>query len=133
MKRGRKPTLRGAKILRGNFPQAEPPAAEPPVMPDYLSAGAQAVWQEELERVVGFGVTDADSNLFARYCTLEALFRRMIGDGEQPPIAHAVELRRMSEALGLAGPRCRVISLKPEAKQNPFSRNGQRPSGGPNG
>ena len=104
------------------------PAGEPPMMPDYLTPEAKAVWIEEIGRVMVAGTCERDSLLFARYCSLEALVQKAFGLGEAPPAAYLTELRRMGELLGIAGERTRVN--KPvqggAAVGNPFARNGRR-------
>lgn len=96
-------------------------------MPDYLSTPAQAIWIEELGRVIGGGASELDSSLFARYCATEALLREAFANGHTPPAAFLAEQRRVAELLGLAGPKSRP-GARPREK-NPFERNGKRPSG----
>ncbi len=74
-----------------------------PVMPDYLSAAAKAIWREEIPRLVHGGAGEPDSSLFARYCAAEAISRSMLKKGELPVAALLSELRKMGELLGLAG------------------------------
>ncbi len=81
------------------------------------------MWREEVDRVTACGITDADSSLFARYCTMEAAYRTQITAGELPKAALLTELRRMAELLGIAGLRSRLArSGGSEApKASPFT------------
>lgn len=111
-----------------------------PAMPDYLSPGAQLIWQEELGRVMIGGVVERDSSLFATYCELEAACRKAWQGTKAsrgtpatppapPPAAYLTELRRMRELLGIAGPRARASGgTKPndQPSGNPFVRNRPR-------
>jgi hypothetical protein len=137
MKRGAKPQLPVTKLARGTLRKdrdgAQPlvgqvvGSGEPPIVPDYLAPSAREIWLEELPRVMVGGVAELDSSLFARYCSLEALARAAFMAGEPPPAAYLTELRRMSELLGIAGPRVRQGQKQGGATaDNPFSRNGKR-------
>lgn len=104
-------------------------AGSPPAMPDYLTAEAIDVWEEEIGRVMAVGVVEIDSSLFARYCSLEALIRKAFRTGkEAPPAAFLTEARRMAELLGIAGRKSRVgkTAEAPNDDFNPFRRNGNR-------
>jgi len=92
----------------------------PPIMPPWLAKKdalepARLVWRENLERVVAAGCKEADSDLFARYCCLEAWHRgyvdamaeRPLEYPDPPSAAHIEALLRMAERLGLAGPTSR--------------------------
>jgi hypothetical protein len=103
-------------------------AGNPPIAPDYMTAEAIDVWQEAIGRVMSAGVTEVDSSLFARYCSLEALVRKAFASGgEPPPAAYLTVLRQHEELLRIAGPKSRVgggggsDGSKPS---NPFQRNG---------
>lgn len=101
----------------------------PPMMPDYLTVEAQDVWQEEIGRVMSAGVTELDSSLFARYCSLEALIRKAFTSGQPPPSAYLTGQRQTAELLGIAGRKSRVgkgAADGSQAKGNPFARNGHR-------
>ncbi|QDC39249.1 hypothetical protein FIL70_17050 [Sphingobium fuliginis ATCC 27551] len=100
-----------------------PARAAPPVMPDYLSAEAQAVWHEEVERVTQSGTSDLDSSLFADYCCLAALVRAAFKAGEVPKGNQLVELRKQRELLGIGGAPSRAQRGKvaePD-QSNPFA------------
>lgn len=138
MKPGRKPEPPSGKLARGTFqPVRDGLKTEvvvpgnPPVMPDYLTAEAELVWQEAIGRVMSAGVTEVDSALFARYCSLEALVRKTFNAaGEPPPAAYLTVLRQHEELLRIAGPKSRVGGGgAPDGKTsgNPFARNGHRP------
>ncbi|SFK44296.1 hypothetical protein SAMN03159338_4263 [Sphingomonas sp. NFR04] len=102
---------------------------DPPAMPDYLTAGAIDVWQEELGRVMAAGIAEIDSSLFARYCSLEALVREAFAEaGEPPPAAYLTVLRQYAELLGIAGRKSRVgkVGDDPIKNRNVFARNGAR-------
>lgn len=79
MKTGRRIANPAAKALAGTFradrhadiTEIATPAKSAPIPPRYLTKEARAVWREELDRVTACGITDADSSLFARYCTME--------------------------------------------------------------
>jgi hypothetical protein len=135
MKSGRKPMPPSEKLARGTFqPSRDAMKTEmivpgdPPIQPDYLTPEAILVWQEVLGRVMAAGVTEVDSALLARYCSLEALVRQAFSaGGEPPPAAYLTVLRQHEELLRIAGPKSRVGSggaadaTKPG---NPFKRNG---------
>lgn len=90
-----------------------------PVQPDYLTAEAKAVWMENISRVVGVGATDLDSDLFARYCILEALFRMAVTKGDIPQGTLYRELRSLAELLGIAGVKSRLAKVGSEAPAKP--------------
>ncbi|KTT98689.1 hypothetical protein [Sphingomonas sanguinis] len=131
MKTGRRIANPTAKALAGTFradrhadiTEIGTPAKSAPIPPRYLTKEARSVWREELDRVTACGITDADSSLFARYCTMEALYRDQISAGELPKAALLTELRRMAELLGIAGLRSRLARVgtadKPTA--SPFT------------
>lgn len=137
MKRGPKAETPTAKLARGTFqPSRDGVKTEiivpgnPPVMPDYLTPEAIDVWQEVLGRVMAAGVTEVDSAMLARYCSLEALVRQAFkAGGDPPPAAYLTVLRQHEELLRIAGPKSRVggggaaDGTKPG---NPFQRNGHR-------
>lgn len=111
-----------------------------PIMPEYMATDpalepARLVWDENLERVTANGCHEGDSDLFARYCSLEAWHRSYVGRwmaGEEgfadPPKAAFVEsLRKMGELLGIAGPSSRLrMPAQPQGQGNIFNRNGKR-------
>ncbi|WP_022682127.1 hypothetical protein [Sphingobium bisphenolivorans] len=100
-----------------------PTSAAPPVMPDYLSAEAQAVWHEELDRVTQSGTSALDSSLFADYCCLAAIVREAFRTGEVPKGNQLVELRKQRELLGIGGAPSRAQRGKvaePD-QSNPFA------------
>lgn len=72
-------------------------------MPDYLTAEAQDIWFEELERVVSHGVNANHSSTFATYCSMEAACRALFRQGEVPRAAYLSEKRKLSELLGIGG------------------------------
>jgi hypothetical protein len=137
MKRGRKPEPPSTKVARGTFQPIRDGvkteiivAGDPPVRPDYLTPEAIDVWQEVIGRVMAAGVSEVDSALLARYCSLEALARRAFAAGEEPPpAAYLTVLRQHEELLRIAGPKSRVGGGgKPDGStnRNPFARNGAR-------
>ena len=137
MKRGRKPEPPAIKWDRGTFQPSRDDGkteiivpGDPPMMPDYLTPEAELVWQEEIGRVMQAGVTEIDSSLFARYCSLEALIRKAFRlGGEAPPAAYLTTQRQMAELLGIAGRKSRVgkgAGNGNPVEGNPFSRNGSR-------
>ena len=137
MKRGPKPETPTAKADRGTLrPFRDGLKTEivvpgnPPVQPDYLTAEAIEVWQEVLGRVMAAGVTEVDSALLARYCSLEALVRKAFNAGaEPPPAAYLTVLRQHEELLRIAGPKSRVGgggNTDGGKPGNPFARNGHR-------
>lgn len=97
---------------------------DPPAMPDRLSPGAQMIWTEDLGRVMSSGVNELDSALFANYCELQAAIREAWADpnGKPPPVGALVEVRKMAELLGIAGPKSRVQRLDNKAKGNRFAK-----------
>lgn len=136
MQRGRKAEPPSVKFARGTIQPVRDEGrteivvpGDPPAMPDYLTAGAIDVWQEEIGRVMSAGVADIDSSLFARYCSLEALVRQAFNaGGEPPPAAYMTVLRQYAELLGIAGRKSRVgkVADDPSQSRNPFARNGNR-------
>src|ERR1044072_4633863 len=111
MKPGRKPEPPGVKARRGTLqPCRDSDRQElivpgsPPMMPDYLTPEAIEVWQENIGRVMSAGVVEIDSDLFARYCSTEALVRKAFEANETPPpAAYLTVLRQYAELLGIAG------------------------------
>ena len=106
-------------------------------MPEYMADDpalepARTVWLENIERVVANGATEADSDLFARYCAQEARYRAevrlfMAGEMDAPPVSLAESLRKMGETLGLTGPSSRTrIGPAAPPPENAFLRNGRR-------
>jgi hypothetical protein len=91
-------------------------------MPAYLTKEAQEIWSDQLERMIAAGATELDSDLIARYCSLEALTRLTFEIGECPPISALTELRRMGESLGLAGSQSRSSVVTPVKPSNPFMK-----------
>jgi hypothetical protein len=101
---------------------------DPPMAPDYLTPEAVAVWQEEIGRVLAAGVCELDSSLFARYCSTEAMVRKVFREGQEaPPAAVLTMLRQHAELLGIAGRKSRVGKVGDVGQSsNPFARNGHR-------
>lgn len=134
MARGRRPDPPSVKALRGTL-RADRDAQKieivvpnsPPVMPEYLSPGAVAVWEENLGRVIAAGVKECDSDFFARYCELEASLRACWRDGMAPPSSAIGKANEMAIALGIGGPKSRVAKADTSKGNNPFARNGRRP------
>lgn len=101
----------------------------PPIMPDYLTAEAVDVWHETLPRAMATGVTEIDSSMLARYCSLEAMVRKAFNAGDPPPAAYLTVLRQHEELLRIAGPKSRVAGgskTNDGTAGNPFTRNGHR-------
>lgn len=127
MNAGKKPTSNESKIAAGTakpsrvrYQMTVPEAMTIPLMPEYLTKEAQAIWSEQLERMIAGGATELDSDLIARYCSLEALTRLTFEIGECPPISALTELRRMGESLGMAGSQSRSTAITPVKPSNPF-------------
>lgn len=137
MKPGRKADPPSAKEARGTLrPFRDGMKTEvlvpgdPPVQPDYMTAEAIDVWQEVIGRVMAAGVTEIDSALLARYCSLEALVRKAFNaGGDPPPAAYLTVCRQYEELLRIAGPKSRVGGggqVDAAKASNPFARNGHR-------
>lgn len=137
MKRGPKPKTPSEKAATGTLrPFRDGLKTEivvpgdPPMRPDYLTAEAIDVWQEVIGRVMAAGVSEVDSALLARYCSLEALVRKAFNaGGVPPPAAYLTVLRQHEELLRIAGPKSRVGSgggTHGGTTANPFARNGHR-------
>lgn len=136
MERGRKPEPKAVKAARGTLqPVRDGLKTEiivpgsPPAMPDYLTPEAIDVWQENIGRVMAAGTSELDSDLFARYCSAEALVRMAFKAGGEPPsAAYLTLLRQYAELLGIAGRKSRVgkVTDDPTKNRNPFARNGSR-------
>lgn len=134
MKRGPKPETPSSKLARGTFQPVRDGAkteivvpGDPPMQPDYLTPGAVDVWQEVLPRVMAAGVSEVDSALLARYCSLEAEVRVAFkSGGELPSAAYLTVLRQHEELLRIAGPKSRIgVGVGNGAKPaNRFARNG---------
>lgn len=137
MRRGPKAEPPSTKLARGTFQPVRDGlktetivANDPPVRPDYLTAGAIDVWQEVIGRVMAAGVSEVDSALLARYCSIEAVVRDTFKeDGEPPPAAFLTVLRQYEELLRIAGPKSRVGGGGADGAKptNRFARNGARP------
>jgi hypothetical protein len=128
MRSGKKPTTNQSKVTGGTAKPsrvreeiAVPTALSIPIMPLYLTKTASAVWNEEAERIIAGGGTALDSDLIARYCSLEAITRAIFEAGDCPPIAALTELRRMAESLGMAGAQSRSRIAPPAKPSNPFA------------
>lgn len=132
MQRGPKAQLPSEKKAKGTYQPVrdagriqiiEP--ASMPQRPDWLTSEAGEVWLDDVGRVRL--VTEADSTLFANYCTLQGgIIKAIRAGGEFPPISAFAEVRKMQEVLGIGGARSR-IGVKPEGgKTNVFGRNGSR-------
>ena len=133
MERGRKPDPVGTKLARGTFQPCRDgnkvqilAPGDPPQMPEYLTAEAEIVWQETVGRVMHVGVGEADSALLGRYCAMESLSRKTLGNGEPLPASVMTALRQMEELLGIAGPKSRIGRVTDGKPSNPFARNGRR-------
>jgi hypothetical protein len=138
MQRGRKAEPPSTKMARGTFqPVRDGVKTEvvvpgfPPQMPSYMTAEAVDIWYEVLPRAMSTGVTEIDSALLARYCSLEALVRKAFNAGQPPPAAYLTVLRQHEELLRIAGPKSRVGGGSKTANDgtaagNPFARNGHR-------
>lgn len=135
MKRGPKAEPPSTKAARGTlqpvrdgFKTELVVPGNPPIAPDYLTAEAIDVWQELIGRAMAVGVTELDSAMFARYCSLEALVRKAFNANEgPPPAAYLTVLRQHEELLRLAGPKSRVGTgggTDGGKPSNPFARNG---------
>lgn len=139
MQRGRKPEAPSTKAARGTLQKVRDGlkfeivvSGDPPAMPEYLTPGAIEVWQENIGRVMAAGTCELDSDLFARYCSTEALVRDAFkdADGEPPPAAYLTLLRQYAELLGIAGRKSRVGTggaTNGAQSGNRFGRNGRRP------
>lgn len=113
-------------------------APRSPIMPDYLADDdamepARTVWLENVERVVANGLTEGDSDLFARYCVQEARYRAIVamhfrGEIDGPPTSLVESLRKTAELLGIAGPSSRQrLGAGKATSDNAFTRNGRPP------
>lgn len=93
-----------------------------PICPTYLTPEAQAVWHEELDRVVAGGICGLDTSFYASYCALEAIVRDLHKNAQLPQAATLTELRRRAEMLGIAGPSSRaLLGTQPETEQDGFA------------
>jgi hypothetical protein len=96
---------------------------DPPSQPEIMTAEVQAMWQEQLPRVMQAGAVELDSELFSTYCHVAVALRKCWTAGEVPPASHLTEFRRLSELLGIAGPKSRVGRAPPSKPAgNPFSK-----------
>lgn len=133
MQRGPKAQLPSEKKAKGTFQPVRDAGRiqiiEPmsmPQRPDWLTSEAGEIWLDDVGRVKL--ATEADSNLFANYCTLQgAIVKAVRAGGDMPPMAAFAEVRKMQELLGIAGARSRV-GVAPEGGKpgNGFARNGIR-------
>ena len=130
MQRGPKKSSIEDKKVRGTYRPFRdnptillPSANTHPMMPTYLAPAAQAVWLEEIMRVMDAGTSELDSSLFARYCSLEAIVRENFANDIEPKATYLVELRKLSELLGIGGApsrRQRGVAAEPD-NQNEFA------------
>ena len=132
MQRGPKAQLPSEKKAKGTYQRVrdghrieiiEPMST--PNQPDWLTGEAQEIWLDDIGRVKL--ATEADTTLFANYCSLQGAIVKAIRAGETPPIAAFSEVRKMQEVLGIGGARSRV-GIAPEGGKagNVFGRNGKR-------
>lgn len=142
MRRGRKPIPASEKANRGTWRADRDGhkvqvvlAAENngPIMPEFLlddenplAIIARDIWTRFHPIVTSFGVTEGDSNLFARYCMLEADARALMAQGVLPSTSKMTQLRQMEELLRIAGPKSRVGQKPSGDGGNPFQKNGRR-------
>jgi hypothetical protein len=69
------------------------------------------------------GLNEVDSLLWAYYCNLAGAVATAWRCGQPPPNSYGVELRRLSELFGIAGPKSRVGAPGAVRKEpNPFDR-----------
>lgn len=136
MKPGRKAETPGTKLARGTFQPIRDGLkteiivpGDPPVRPDYLTAAAVDVWHEVIGRVMSAGVSEVDSALLARYCSIEAEVRVAFKSGEDlPSAAYLTVLRQYEELLRIAGPKSRIGGggVNGPKPTNRFARTGAR-------
>ncbi len=123
---GRRPKPTALKVLQGNpgkrhLNDREPKPPEGPVeRPDYLSAGAIVVWEEEAPTALAMGtLTKADRRAFATMCELIALFQMNAKKDEPSPtvaVNAANSLKAYFDYFGLnPSGRSRIKVPKPEA------------------
>ena len=135
MPRGRKPLAPSEKESRGTLIPSRDAGRgeiiapnETVCRPDWLTAEGEMVWIDDFPRVQSVsGAREVDTTLFGNYCNLQGMINRRWGQDECPPITAMTEVRRMQEALRIAGPSSRVTKGGDEPKSgNPFKRHGQR-------
>lgn len=145
MKPGRKPATVETKLSRGTYRPdrdankvqvvvpSDPPRIPDPVAVDEegsplptLTPQAWVVWNETLPRAMNVGVTEADSAILSRYCSMEAISREQLSKGHPVPAAVMGCLRQMEELLGIAGPKSRVGRAIVGKSTNPFERHRRR-------
>lgn len=129
MKRGPKADTAATKRSRGTFKpyrddgrvQVMLPDALP-VQPTWLTEAGQLEWLDNIGRVASTRLaTETDSVLFGTLCNLAGALAQCWQSGAVPPAAHLVELRRLGELFGIAGPRSRVDAPKRPTEANPFT------------
>lgn len=137
MQRGRRAIPAEEKRARGTYQPSRDAdklqltlAAENtgPILPDMVkeNEGALKVWEQLHHIVTAFGANEGDSNIFARYCMMEALARDTLSGGEMISAGAMNSLRQYEELLRIAGPKSRLTSRSAVADSNPFSRNGKK-------
>jgi phage terminase small subunit len=133
MQRGPKAQLPSEKRAKGTFQKSRDgnkveiiERMSTPQQPDWLTSEAQEVWLDDIGRVKL--ATEADTTLFANYCSLQgALVKAIRQGGEMPPISAFTEVRKMQEVLGIGGARSRVGIAPEEGRPgNVFARNGRK-------
>lgn len=101
----------------------------PPQQPDWLTASGEAVWLDNIGRVMAVGLaTEADSDLLGLWCNLVGACGEAWRAGAVPPGWAVTESRRLGELFGLAGARSRIVrglETGPSA-ENPFAHNSPR-------
>lgn len=136
MKRGPKAETPAVKRGRGTFkPYRDAGRVEViapnalPVQPTWLTEAGHQEWLDQVGRVASTRLaTEADSLLFATFCNLAGSLALCWQSGAVPPAAHLVEVRRLGELFGLAGPRSRVGAPPPgKPEENPFMKERKPP------
>jgi hypothetical protein len=146
MKRGRRAETVETKRARGTYRPHRDDYKGPtlvvdnqgPVMPEFMAYDdpdkepnpqfvlARLIWEKLHPKVTALGIGECDSNLFARYCLLEADVEALFISGIAPSMNKMTQLRQMEEMLRIGGPRSRITVKTPGPDANPFKRNGRR-------
>lgn len=125
MSRGRKPKPTALKILQGNpgkrpLPRNEPKPHGKAEQPDWLTAGGRSVWEQYAPVVEGMGLlTDADADVFGRWCELAAEFRDKLVDMSAAKMARMDKLESRFGLDPVSRASLGMAAMKAE-KKNPF-------------
>jgi phage terminase small subunit len=127
MNRGQKPNsaqvfdITGGKSKIGASTETEPVPGGEVVMPSHVKGVAAKIWKEKAPDLIAKNALTAwDVDLFAKYCILEARFRKK---PEEFTGNLLTEQRRIAECFGMSGAQSRArIKTKPVQSASPAAK-----------